>query len=1191
MPTPDIDNVKTWENEQAQRVLSSRRYTQHFAELITRRLRFELGAERQVEPEYTHSLAQLEHTAHYFLNASRSAAGDEATAYSHESAILFEQVSDLLKYKGLPAGPDVRYQANQAVLSALSYYLAGYEANSIVLAEKYLSTVSLSESTVYGAFTCLFLSKQFMKLRQYIDQVWSGSTSPSIDEYQDDTAFAELTYLAANRATARAAMCLMDYLRSGQENELEEAMRSLTLAGEGYQACGDSVGACVTRTLSLAVKTLVYRSLHATLSDCQSSSDILRRYTRLLLAGERPACELWRSQLKLGPMIVDGDDNAVISLPTSAGKTRVAELAIIRSLDQCPEKKVLYLVPTRALASEIELTLGQHFGPLGYSVSALFGGYDLSDFEDRIVNECQLLVTTPEKCDLLIRSKEDFLSSVSLVICDEGHQVGGGPRGLTYEFVLSRILWNAVKSSTRVVMLSAVLSNLNVVSRWLHARISEANRWKPTRSRLVFFSWSGNSGQLLFLDDNLKVGTRPAFVPGVLDRRKTQRSRDGWIGSLAIHFAAVGTTLVFSPRPQQCEALAKKICNIAKRAKIETLSRYQQAINEEHIPFIGQIIGKNHELIRCLSKGIAFHHGRLPHGVRIRIEKMVRTGLVPIIVANETLAQGVNLPIKVIIIDRLSRGRGANLVSVRDFWNIAGRAGRAGKEVEGYIIFVQEGDDGYIQDYVLRYFADEEYEPTTSVLLSTICDALLPRQYEIWEHAREVQNARGARYAEFWPAAIDLTLKKAEDLLPLVEFTTLREALEVELKGKLAPGYRLKEDREHWADALTEALRRIVLSGVLPFDSMNLGSDLWKNLMAPLDSQLLATIVEDILASEDSVEPFLAATLFGTEVTTSHPLFKAFGEGLRARYSYVCTQVPDSTSRKLFNSTGLSVAGNKLIEASIGDLMDIIDRAQTNLSTPQDAIARILATAHEIPDLAPEKQSPRTLDLILDWIEGCSLHDIARDHFVGDMGEAVRTIERDVVRKIPWGISAIMQHIKATGLPINGMGHLLNNLPAMAGFGVPTPVAAFAAAQGIASRSDCIVISVAFASESEGDAYQDFIAWFSFLYRREDAVHILSEAHNVRAILDLSEQRSRGYKGVPPKINIQLRKDYGLDDGQEVLFFQRSDDLARYDVLTTKYSRVFGLKSDNLRKWIGTKDYIARYVKTDAHAKLDVQFV
>jgi superfamily II DNA/RNA helicase len=1163
----------------------------HFAEMITRRLRLELSSERQAEPQYTHSLPKLEHTAHYFLNSARYANGHEATAYYHESAILFEQVNYLLKYKNIPEGPDARYRDNQAVLSALTYYLAGYEANSIVLAKRYLDGALPKNWTTYGAFTCLFLSKQFIILRQYINEIWNERHMPDVDEYEDDSALGELTYLAADRATAHAAMCFMDYLRTEQDKELEESLRSLSLAAYGYDACGDTIGACITRTLGLALQTLAYRSLHVALSDYHSTTtDLLKRYARLLLAGDKPVSELWRSQLKLAPHILNEDGNAVISLPTSAGKTRLAELAILRSLDRDPDKKALYLVPTRALAAEVEMTLGQHFGPLGYRVSALFGGYDLSDFEDQIIDECQILVTTPEKCDLLIRSKDDFLSNSSLVICDEGHQVGGGTRGVTYEFVLSRILWHATKSSTRIIMLSAVLSNLDVVSKWLHAGIAQEDRWKPTQSRLVYFGWSGNSGQLLFLDENLKVGTQHAFVPGVLDREHTQKSRDGWIGSLAIHFAGVGTTLVFTPRPAQCEKLAKKICNIIKKAKIDTLSKHQDLINEKHIPFIEQVIGKDHALIQSLSKGIAFHHGRLPHPVRIRIENMVRSGLVPIIVANETLAQGVNLPIKAIIIDKLNRGTAGNLVSVRDFWNIAGRAGRAGKEVEGYIVFVQDGDDEHIQDYIFRYFEDGRYEPTTSILLTTICDALLPRYYEIWDHAKKVQEASGQRYAQFWPAAIDLTVSKAEELLPLEEYMTLREALEAELKEKLAPDYHYNRDREHWADVLTEALRRILLSDILSFDTIRLTSNLWKNLLAPIDSQLLATIVEDILANQGAVEQFLASTLFGTEVSESHPLFKAFGKGLQARYSYICKEVPDPNTRKLFNSTGLSVGGNKIIEANRDELLEVIGLAIENPSTRENAIVQILTTAHEIPDLYSEEESPRTIDLILDWVAGNSLEEIAMTHFGGNLGDAVRAIERDIVRKIPWGVNAIIQHIKAVGLYLDGV-YWLNNLPAMVGFGVPSPVSAYVAAQGISSRLDCIVISEAFASEEEGENYHDFIIWFSSLYQRNDVTQILSKAGDIRSILEISEQRSRGYKGVPTSLSIQLKKNYDLVDGQEVLFFHTSDDKDRYKVLTTKYSRIFTLRSSKLSRWIGVKDYIAKYVQSKDYGKVVVDFI
>ena len=1193
MPTKDIENVLSWGNQQAQSILTSRQYIQHFAELITRRLRLELSAERHDEPKYTHSLSKLEYTAHYFLNASRFVAETEAVVYSHEAAVLFEQVSDLLKHKNLPNGPDIRYNENQAVLSALMYYLAGYEANAIVLAEKYLKGVQPSDRSVYCACSCLFLSKQFMVLRQYINDIWNKNPLPDLNDYEDDSVLADFTFLAAERTTIHAAMHMMDYIRSGQEDEISNSLNLLSFAAQGYDACGDTVGALITRTLRLVYETLSKRSLHTIFANYQGNTDIIERYSRLLAAGNKPVSELWRSQLKFCPHILNEDQNAVISLPTSAGKTRLAEMAILRSLDRASEKRVLYLVPTRALAAEVELTLGDHFGPLGYRISALFGGYDLSDFEEQIIDDCHLLVTTPEKCDLLIRSKENFMSNVSLVICDEGHQVGSGTRGVTYEFVLSRILWHANMTSTRIVMLSAVLSNLDVVSEWLHAGISQSDRWKPTRSRLVYFGWNGNNGQLSFLDDELKVGSQYAFVPGILDRKNTQKSRDGWIGSLAIHFAGVGTTLVFSPKPVQCETLAKKVFNIAKKSKIESLSGFQDTIDKEHIPVIKQVIGKNHLLVKCLSRGIAFHHGRLPHSVRVRIERMVRSGLVTVIVANETLAQGINLPIKVIIIDKLSRGSGDNLVSVRDFWNIAGRAGRAGKEVEGYIVFVQDGDDGHIQHYIFRYFAEEQYEPITSVLLSTIWEALLPKQYEIWEYAKELQRVGHTRFAVFWPAAIDLTVKKAQEMLLLKEYSVLRDALEAELREKLTPGYRYSQDREHWADVLIDALKRILLSDILPFDEIIFTSEIWKKLVALVDSQLLAMVVEDILANQEEVDEFLATTLLGTEMSTFHPLFKAFGKGLQARYSYIYNEVPDPDSRKLFNSTGLSVSGNKIIDANIDILVDALNAAIADPSLRQDAIEQILSTAHEIPDLEPEEVPPRTLDLILDWVAGKSLEDIAKERFDSNMGVAVRTIERDIVRKIAWGVNACIQHIKATDFHVDDIASWLNNIPAMVGFGVPSPVAAFAAALGIASRNDCIALSETFAADNGDEKYNEFISWFSSLYQREDVISILNNTEDIKSILNLSEQRSCGYKGAPKKFSFRLSKDYGLADRQEVILFPLSEDGIKYTALTTKYSPVFDItpKDYTFHRWMQTKDYIARFLKVYSGGILDVEFV
>jgi hypothetical protein len=898
--------------------------------------------------------------------------------------------------------------------------------------------------------------------------------------------------------------------------------------------------------------------------------------------------------LDLAPHILTQDENAVVSLPTSAGKTRLAELAIVRALETADQKKAVYLVPTRALAAEVENTLAAHFAPLGFRVSALFGGYDLSDFEEEIIEECQILVATPEKADLLIRSKEDFLSAISLIICDEGQQVGNDSRGITYEFILSRVLWHAQHASIRIVMLSAVLSNVDIVSKWLQAGLTSQSGWKPTRTRVMYFTWHGDDGRLCVLDDALALRRQRAFIPGILDKATAPAMRDGWIALLAMHFVRVGSTMVFTPLPSRCETLADRVRTTANRLKIDSFSRDQATIDRDFVPKLERVLGAGHKLVGCVKKGIAFHHGRLPHPAKICVERMVRSGLVPIIVANETLAQGVNLPTKTIIVDTLFRGSPDSIVSTRDFWNIAGRAGRAGRESEGYVVFVEERYGripGYRDHAIAR--GPSHFEATTSALIASVCSQLLPRYHDIWARANEVKERHNARYPKFWPAAIDLTVERAEEHLPLREYTSLRNALTAALEAKLSPAYRWTDDREHWADVLTEALRRILLNSALPFEDVDLTSALWKRLLVPIDSQLLASIVEDILSRGDDVDEFLATTLFAAEVGTTHPLFRAFGNGLRARYAYVCAAVPDTETRKLFNSTGLSVEGNKAIETYRDGLLEALRETAADDTTRTATMGKVLSVAEQIPDLASECDPPRTPELVRAWVEGQSLEILAAEHFSGDIGNAVRTIERDVVRKIAWGVHAVTRHIEAAGFPVADSARWLRNLPAMVGYGVPTPAAAFASAQGIDSRNDSIVISRAFRSENEGEGYSDFIEWFTGLHERGDLADILRDAQDLDSIARASEERARGYRGAPPQITFRLRDDHGLQDGQEVVFFQSTADGMKYEALTTKYVHAFDirLRDQAFHRWMQERDYIARFESDGRRHRVQITFV
>ena len=127
-------------------------------------------------------------------------------------------------------------------------------------------------------------------------------------------------------------------------------------------------------------------------------------------------------------------------MPTSAGKTRIAELSILKTFlehPDNPEVKCVYIAPFRSLAVEIESTLRKGLRPLGIRVSEIYGGFDLSSTERRLVAETQVLIATPEKLDAIIRQDPDLLNEVRLVIIDEGHLAGQlSERGLRAEVLV-----------------------------------------------------------------------------------------------------------------------------------------------------------------------------------------------------------------------------------------------------------------------------------------------------------------------------------------------------------------------------------------------------------------------------------------------------------------------------------------------------------------------------------------------------------------------------------------------------------------------------------------------------------------------------------------------------------------------------------------------------------------------------------
>lgn len=472
--------------------------------------------------------------------------------------------------------------------------------------------------------------------------------------------------------------------------------------------------------------------------------------------------EFWTSQLRaVEKGLLTDNSNFVVQMPTSAGKTFIAELAIIDSLAKHPNKKCLYVAPFRALTNEKEEELATIISKLGYSVSALSGSYELDEFQEIVLEDTDVLIATPEKMDFLYRQNPDYFNQVSLIVVDEGHIVGDiSQRASLLEFLLIRLKIKV--QALKTLFISAVMppDNADEYSIWLngvsdkvirsllHNNSSTVEEWEPTRKLIGSFEWSGTNGVITFknisTENEETRASTAAFVPAVIRKRqfgnqypngdnKAQTS-----ASLAFERSKDGNCLIFCAQVRDTERVGDALLNILdvlEADQQELPPHFSRNTETESYFFARKWYGDISYVTRCIERGIGVHYGDMPEAVRRSVESDYASGNLRILISTNTVGQGLNFPIKHLIIHSTIISNGV-YVGVRDFWNIIGRAGRAGKETEGEIIFViKSPTDKRSYD---RYTDKSKIEAAYSMFL-TVLKALLRNR---------ISNATYERYME-----------------------------------------------------------------------------------------------------------------------------------------------------------------------------------------------------------------------------------------------------------------------------------------------------------------------------------------------------------------------------------------------------------------------------------------------------------
>ena len=379
--------------------------------------------------------------------------------------------------------------------------------------------------------------------------------------------------------------------------------------------------------------------------------------------------------------LLDGK-SILVSAPTASGKTLIAMLAILNYLSK-NNGKIIYLSPLRALAAEkfAEFKKLEKIS-IGKKIKTSISTGDFEHIEKNLENS-NVLILTNEKMDSIIRHGAEWVDEIGLVISDEVHLIGDESRGPTLEMILTHIKLLDLKP--QIVGLSATITNSDEIAKWLDCKLVK-NDWRP-----VPLSEGVYDGGKVMMSDGEIFEVKPSLrgIPIDLGVQCVQQG---------------GQSLVFAETRVRSKSLATKAADI-----ISEMLEKKELTSLEKIS--KQILAENEhtEIVKTLAilvkKGVAFHHAGLNQKCREIVEKEFRKGTIKLLSSTPTLAAGVNLPARRVVISNINRYNakvGANRpISILEYKQLCGRAGRPQYDDYGESIIVGNGNAEDLTEYYI----------------------------------------------------------------------------------------------------------------------------------------------------------------------------------------------------------------------------------------------------------------------------------------------------------------------------------------------------------------------------------------------------------------------------------------------------------------------------------------------------------
>jgi hypothetical protein len=400
----------------------------------------------------------------------------------------------------------------------------------------------------------------------------------------------------------------------------------------------------------------------------------------------------------------------VVSLPTSSGKTLIAQFRMLQALNQFEDRKgwVAYLAPSRALVNQITRQLRRDFGPLGLVVERISPAMEIDEIEEKVLKESRddsqfrILVATPEKFDLMLRQgwEEKIDRPLTLVVVDEAHTIQDTHRGLRLEFLLATI--NRECREAQFLLLTPFIHNAKEVARWLGGQnsddISVGVDWQPndraigivspindgpqngrSRDYQLNFETVHTSRHTIAVDEAFSLGK-----DGALAATLSKAQDVGILAAItALKLKERGPVIAMHSRPDYVWKLAARLMS----EPAETLPDDVRFVQE----YVMAEMGPSFPLVELLSHRIGVHHAGLPEEIRMLMEWLFEKGHLDVLAATTTIAQGVNFPVSGVVMAATQYPYG-NTMPAEDFWNIAGRAGRVSQGQLGIVALIAKNE-------------------------------------------------------------------------------------------------------------------------------------------------------------------------------------------------------------------------------------------------------------------------------------------------------------------------------------------------------------------------------------------------------------------------------------------------------------------------------------------------------------------